>query len=272
MIKKISDLPYGKRLDLYYKCCKLWLKLGKLTLVSKKLKIPINTVISWIQKGSAPRPPKYIPDLSPSKELSYLAGAMWSDGDRSGLKRHEIRLPAKDKEFVKKFDKCLIKVLRKRKLFPIHVSDRRKEGKGIMYYVSADSKMLAEWLWRYNTKSFKECIEKYPADFIRAFANGDGNIDDEANLIRIGKGKNPQTYHLLSYIKKLLSKYFGITSKIKEESKSYRLYIYGEGNIVKWTKIGFTIKEKREKLIERCKSIKHKLYEKEIQRYQKKWS
>lgn len=228
----------------------------------------------WQRKRNAERV-----NLNPSPELSYVLGAVYSDGfiltvSTTRQTQYKISLHVKDKDFAEEFNKCVCKVLGKDRLYKI---GRRPDGR---FRVEALSKKLHDFIK--SQSQHHQVISQYPADFIRAFADGDGCVyiyyDKRRNLEypRI-KFTNSDKDFLL-YIKKLLEEKFGINTGspyiVAEEGKTveingyetkatkdnFDLAINNQLDILRFNqKIGFNIKRKQEKLNKAIKVIMPRL-------------
>lgn len=204
------------------------------------------------------------PNLDPSQELSYLLGAVYSDGSAFSYKgnrqsrTYEIWLRVKDEDFAIEFNRCMCRILRKRKKAPYPVS-KTKDG---FYIAKGYSKLLVEFL-NQPIDQHKEIINAYPSFFVRGFADGDGGVAIKDRdpwkevLVQFTNSSKP----FLLYLKQLLSNKFGINSDVeihseKEGRKYFRLRIGRHTEILRYYKhIGFTIRRKQQRLEEAVEYI-----------------
>ena len=206
-----------------------------LPLMSKKTKIPYQTVYNWIKRGERPysyehprtspvlqQRPIY-PERLTFEEKAYLLGVLYGDGcSYSGFE-----LNVKDKDFANEVARILSKLVGK-KIIPKYYEYPHQLEKYTYiektYRVGSKQKKLKEWL----------CLQKI--DFITKkeivwFYSG--FFDSEGYIV---KKSQKDTYHmivtqtgtnLLIKIKKLLNK-IGITSSLyltKKKKNHYALAI-----------------------------------------------
>jgi intein-encoded DNA endonuclease-like protein len=204
--------------------------------------------------------------LKPSEELAYVIGVKVGDGYvgkksrvRKGYNEVMIGLKAKDKEFVEEFGRCLAKVLGRREIRPRY---RRSSGR---YVVEVGSKTLYELLKKpvdlERLKKYIERCERCVAAFIRGFADSEGSVDKNENIIIYNTD-----LRLLTYVKELLRR-LGIEStrpmlnqrgtiiKDPRRGKKYvtnkdchRLHIRASSNTNFYRYVGFTIRRKQMRL------------------------
>lgn len=263
----VRQLKLEERIKLYYRALKLRKKFGwGCKRIAKKLKLYPSTVNGWIQGKSSPLKKINTFERKPSQELSYITGVIIGDGNlrlkiyKVRPRTGRIRLTVKDKEFALIFNKCVAKLLQRKKLYSIRPT---KDGR---YEVAAFSLMLAEFLVQEfdNLKSF---IEAYPSDFIRGFVDSEGwpnttagkEFDIEVQISNSCKD-------ILEHIKLLLQRHFDIKSVITPcrspgtisfkngkpiitRKQSYILRICNFEDVKQFAKyISFSIKSKLEKL------------------------
>lgn len=85
--------------------------------IANSLRLPSSTVHNWVCGVNHPYGSYTKPDLNPSPELSYFAGAFLGDGGlaKSNAFHYEIRLRVKDREFAQNVSYCLTRVIHKAK-------------------------------------------------------------------------------------------------------------------------------------------------------------
>jgi len=200
--------------------------------------------------------------LTPSAELAYIIGALLGDGNLSA-RGYQIRLEAKDRDFVEKFSSCLTNVLNRD--IPYPVWGPRSDG---LYYTSGGSRHLFEFLKQGWKDDFVLVVERYPSDFLR------GLFDSEGCVSLRRRFRNGQVFfdrcitlsntdvNLLVRTKNLLKKFFDINSSICISSRPrhykvcYRLGIYRCIDILKYARfVGFSIQRKAQSLQRMVRTI-----------------
>jgi hypothetical protein len=211
----------------------------------------VGTVDHWIYGERHPFGSFTIPDLTPSRELSYVLGAFLGDGcafkTRSikGTILYEVQLAVRDRDFANEFNKCISKILRKDGGYSIF-------ERGGYYAVRVTNRILYEFLKK-PWKMHKQIIEKFPAEFLRGFFDSEGCV--HRRMIAVSN----TNLGLIKYIKSLLKRHFSITTapKIYSESyvtqkglrKCYRLEINRKESRLRFYRfIGFSIARKQETL------------------------
>jgi len=265
----VRQLKIEKRIELYHKTLEFRKKFGwGYKKIAKELKLYPTTVRGWIQEKKCPLRKINMFEKKPSKELSYIIGAVMGDGNlklkvhKIGFKIGRIRLSVKEREFALVFNKCLTKLLRRKKPYSIRATS---DGR---YEVVAYSIILTEFLTQ-KLDNLKPFIEAYPSDFIKGFADSEGwpnvtagkEFDIEVQISNSCK-------EILEYVKFLLCKYFNIKSTVTPHGKPgrvsykkgkmiitcsqpYILRICNFKDVKKFAKyINFSIKSKLEKLLD----------------------
>jgi len=207
-----------------------------------------------------------MPNLSPSPELSYIIGAILGDGSVFKSQRHyAIALSVCDYDFIMEFNRCICSILGRKKLYSVMRDRRRERNYSDRYRIRFSSKVLFHFLHNRTIKDFQEIIDKYPAEFVRGFADAEGSVfykkGKKQNVIRVGLSLANTNYNLLKFLKEVLEKHFGIKSYIEPN----KLVIWSRENIKKFYKyIGFTIKRKQNRLINVVSSPYQRCTPKEI--------
>jgi len=206
----------------------------------------------WIypHKGRVCKP-RTLPDLTPSPQLSYVIGVRLGDGTvyhNKKYRNYEVKLKAKDREFVEHFQYCLSKVSR-RKVSLYKTKDGFWEAK-------ASSKPLYLFLKTKRVTNYRSIIERFPSEFIRGFADSEGNVsysNDKYAYVRITMSNT--NFRVLEFVQKLLLKNFKIFSSLtikgvtKGKKTAYDLVISRQLDVATFARfIGFTIKRKMRKL------------------------
>lgn len=179
----------------------------------------------------------------PSKEFSYVLGAMFGDGcilfDKQ-KQDYRIQLDAKDLDFVEKFSKCVSRNLGKD--FPLPIC---KKSRGGIYSTQARSKQMY-----YFIKSLKEdfekakpFIEEYPAEFIQGLADSEGTASVSPDpIFRLNIAvANSTNYELLNYVKDLLFGKFRIESNLKKTKTAGMQDSIIDGRLITRTKDVYTL-------------------------------
>jgi intein-encoded DNA endonuclease-like protein len=235
--------------------------------IAKRTGVPKSTVHNWVSERNNPLSKLNIFDLESSPELSYVLGVYYGDGSAGKYGRqYRIELAVKDRDFAEAFNYCISKIVGKDSLYKTTVD---KYGK---FWVRAFSKTLYQFL-KQPLRRHKVVIEKFPAMFLRGFFDSEGSF-----YAKVGK-KSYANLHvansnlsLLRYARELLRKHFSISSQIylsnvkgsahkindytfKTKKNCYSLTITNMDSIQKfYTKIGFTIKRKKDKIEKYLKS------------------
>lgn len=241
-----GNKTYSTPLHLYKQAVQLRSKGLGPRRIGREIGVNEQTVANWIYRGHKPAIRGFF-DLTPCPELSYLLGGRYSDSSVSG----GFRLWVKDRDFAEKSAQCLSMVMGKS-----YEAYKNKKG----YWVAqAFGKALVDFM-RKPLNRHKPIIEAYPADFLRAFFDGEGSVEEYR------RGKSKYTYgqvgatntnlEILQYIRSLLKDRFLICSNIYKVKKSrlgrkdcYVLKIYRMGDIEQfYKKVGFLIGRKKKKL------------------------
>lgn len=194
-----------------------------------------------------------MPNITPSPALSYVAGAFLGDGGliESTAYHYELRFRVRDRDFAEHFSKCVRLIIGKPK-------DVKTDAKGF-FIVRFWSRLLFEFMSDWN--SIVDTTERFPAQFIRGFADAEGSPavsvgrSRKLGLIIVMVNTNRS---LLEYVQNLLRDRFAIESHIYLEKKLCRMwsklpcYHLVIGRRVDQKRfashIGFLIERKQEKL------------------------
>lgn len=248
----------------------------------------MNNIISLVDEWSEERLNKlyprckYIPDLSPSPELSYLLGVRYGDMSlyKSNVHRvNEIKLKVKDKDFTEEYTRCLGQVMNSE----FRVIDDEEPPH---FIVRVGSKPLYAFFTELDLYDHSEWIEPYPAEFIRGFMDSEGSpvihqvSYPEINVTLTDKG-------VLWYIQSLLELYFDIHSSVTsppsgeynigkilgringrpiiQRKRTHTLHISGLDNIEKfYWNIDFSILRKSERLDYGLYQVPHPRWKKRV--------
>lgn len=187
------------------------------------------------------------PNLSPSPELSWILGTMYSDGSRytDGKGREQIELKALDLEYVAAFGRCVASVVGRK----YEIGEAKTPKGKRLFRVRFVNKILGRFFGDRDLKrEHRDIAERFPTMFLQAFFDGDGGA-------YFGKGRGfVQCYgenrNLLNYISHLLGTLgIGSTVSTKKSAGTFRCSVWGRDNINKFRElIGFSIGRKQERL------------------------
>jgi hypothetical protein len=211
------------------------------------------TVANWIYRGKRPVVRGYF-DPTPTPDLAYLLGARYSDvsvDDR-------FKLEAIDKDFVEGFLRCLSKVMgRPYKMY--------KKGKGTWATRGYDKTLIN--FMKKPLDHHKPIIEAYPADFLRAFFDGEGSVTEIVKKERVyGCVAAVNTnFEIIEYVRNLLQEKFSLRPTLGVDKRTnngrwkirYIVRLYRMDNIRRFNDlIGFSIERKKKKLEEMLHKMK----------------
>lgn len=221
----------------------------------RKYRIPTRTRSESIKLSWAKNPTSRLKwaNLEPTRELSYLVGAVWGDGTLGGGKggRWKISLFVKDKDFAEKFNECLLKVLGKK--YPLYYCCGR-------WGVEACNKELNFFLG--NKDRCREIVEKFPSDFLRGLFDAEGGVSRNEYCVSLTN----TDLKLLEYARELLRRRsirtsirlshpagyasFGEGKKIVSRKNVYQLRVRNRNSVLEFSKqVGFSIGRKKERLV-----------------------
>jgi len=253
-MRYLRQMPFEERIKIYNEAMRLHREEGwGNRRIAKAFNISRGAVLSWLRGNIMPSSANnyHRPDLTPSRELSYVLGAYYSDAHiNTGTEGYySIYLYSMDREFVEEFDRCICKVLKKKKRYPVYFSKSKN-----LYGVSGASKLLVNFLKK-PLEEHKPIIESFPSEFLRALFDGDGTVGIYPQYNQYSITLYNTNSELVNYVQELLKEYFGIRSNIyvkKWDGKykdCYQLYICGKDTDIKkfYEKIGFTITRKQNK-------------------------
>jgi intein-encoded DNA endonuclease-like protein len=262
-IKLYDDVVALRRGGLMYRGIigEVWRRYG--------VRISESSISEWLRGVHSPYNGRRIPSLEllkPSEELAYVIGAKVGDGYvgkksrvRKGYNDVMIGLKAKDKEFVEEFARCLAKVLGRKQIRPRFRDDVGK------YVVEVGSKTLYELLRKPvdldRLKKYIEHCERCMAAFIRGFADSEGCVDKNGNIIIYNTDLK-----LLTYVKEHLRRlgidstgamlkarrgtifYDHKTGKQYMSKKDYYIYIRASSNMNFYRYVGFAMTRRQSRL------------------------
>ncbi|MBA7503732.1 hypothetical protein ES706_02353 [subsurface metagenome] len=222
--------------------------------IARKLGLSENTVRFWL---GGRQPFHTNVNLSPSPELSFFLGCMYSDGTAYFNKPSGnwiLSMTSTDKEFLEKFSLCSSRIVGRENPYPILLppSCRGRQGWRDAYIVSFNCRTLVEFLGkRVLEERHIKVIDEYPPEFIQAFFDGDGTVygDNYLGIILRVSNKKKQ---VIRYIADLLQRKFKISTSVyemKNPNKMCACQFRGLEKAIKfYREIGFTINRKNARL------------------------
>lgn len=209
--------------------------------IGRELGISVETIANWIYRGKKPVVRGHF-DSTPTPELAYLLGARYSDVSVSD----RFKLESIDQDFVEEFLRCLLKVMGRP--YKMH-----KKGKGTWVARGYDKTLIN--FMKEPLDHHKPIIELYPADFLRAFFDGEGHVTEIRK--RYGcVGATNTNLEIIEYVKNLLREKFslhptlGVNNRNNEKWKvRYVVRLYRMDDIRRFNDlIGFSIERKKKRL------------------------
>jgi DNA endonuclease len=188
---------------------------------SHSVNLSPGTVRHWIIGDRKPRGRNAF-TKEPSPALSYVIGANIGDGCTLA-KLGIVKLEVADKEFAKAFNVRMRTLLSRDKPNTIFV--RYRPNRLPMYIVKYSCRHLMEFL-RQPLRELLELASTFPREFLRGFFDAEGHVDVAARrafLVNVGAENSDKV--LLSIVKVLLLRAFGIESKIYRKRKSGSLKV-----------------------------------------------
>lgn len=246
----------------YEQAMQLLKKGYSLTQVCKLMGWPITkkTTLYYWKKGLS-RPPSTRWRPKPSKELAYVIGVLYGDGniERHGY-HYDIKLNTIDYEFADAFSKAMAKLLDKKYEKPKYIGIQR--GRNYGWKVTYSSKAFYQWYRKQNLDILKQYIEHNKdtvAHFLRGLYDSDGS-----NYMCKKISLYNSNIELLRYVQYLLKRYFNIIARgpyltrragsimkrigktYKRSSDNYVIAICRKLHVQRFlSEIGFSITEKQ---------------------------
>jgi intein-encoded DNA endonuclease-like protein len=265
---RTRELPIQERIILYDEAMKIRENEGLGAIeIGRKLNIADGTVNHWLCENVNPQNLQkhaHQPNLLPSPELSFVIGAVLSDGCLSLNKwkrrtAKQIILIAKDLDFVEAFNQNICHLLNKKTYYSIQTT---KENH---FRVATCSSQLYDFL-NNDLAQLKPYIEQFPCEFLGALIDGDGSVSmwkPHHCCVRVSSVDRD----LLSFCQQLLEDKMGIESKVYSFDRRgtshgkignrtiftkkiiYDLRIHKREALLKlWSSIKLTIKRKQDRL------------------------
>ena len=174
---------------------------------------------------------KVNPDLTPSKELFYIIGVIYSDGWTSfkEKKYYRIGLSVIDEEYAQEFFRCLKKI----GLNP-HLTEGKKKSKfseRYFYTVMCHSIFLVKWLNKLKQSFLLKARKEHQIYFIRGIFDGDGSLNKKSIYYRAGISQKDRNNVLL--MKKIVEGLGFKTSITENNLGMFNLSVLGGAKEVK---------------------------------------
>ena len=235
-------MSYSTPIHLYERAMKLRVEKGWGSVkIGRKLGISTWTVANWIYRGKEPVIRGHF-DPTPTPELAYLLGTRYSDvsvDDR-------FKLEAIDKDFVEEFLRCLSKVMGRP--YKMH-----KKSKGT-WAARGYERALIDFM-KVPLNHHKPIIELYPADFLRAFFDGEGHVTEirQKEHVYGCVGVSNTNLEIIEYVKDLLQKIFSLRPTIGRDNRGrkvcYTMRLYQMDDVKRFHDlIGFSTERKKRRL------------------------
>jgi len=240
--KEGTEMKYSTPLHLYEQVIKLRKekKWGSRR-IARKSGISEWTVANWIYRGKKPVVRGHF-DPTPLPELAYLLGARYSDVSVSD----RFKLEAIDKDFVEEFLRCLSKVMGRS--YKMH-----KKSKGT-WVARGYEKTLINFMEK-PLDHHKPIIELHPADFLRAFFDGEGHVTEIRKKGRVYGcvAATNTNFEIIECVRDLLQKTFSLHPTLGRNDKGrkvcYMVRLYRMDDIRRFNNlIGFSIERKKKRL------------------------
>ena len=163
-----------RRLGLYEKALRLHKKGLTRSQIGNELGVGKDTVGIWLRGGKPKRVSRYEPDLTPSRDLAYLAGFYVGDGKEAG-EEHKVRFGLADPEQLDYVGGLIAKLLG-REPKPLAME-------GGFYVVQYDSVALSDFL-HHDMEWLAEYLRDFVPDLLRGFFDAEGYVSPVINFER----------------------------------------------------------------------------------------
>ena len=132
--------------------------------IARKLGVDTDHVRRWVRGEKPKRVHRYEPDLSPGRDLAYVAGFYLGDGKRAG-KKNKVRFELGDQQQIEHVGLLVARIL--------HREPKPWAKVRSFYVISYDSVALYEFLNR-PVEKLVEYMGKFARDFLRGFFDAEG--------------------------------------------------------------------------------------------------
>ena len=170
-----SILPKSlqERMELYERAMALHRRGFTSGEIRRALGVSWYEVGSWLRGNKPKRVGKYEPDLSPSKDLAYVAGFYLGDGKEAG-EEHKVRFGLADPEQLQYVGGLVAKLLGR--------SPKPLGMEGGFYVVQYDSVVLSDFL-HHDIEWLAEYLKDFVPDFLRGFFDAEGYASCRVDLV-----------------------------------------------------------------------------------------
>jgi intein-encoded DNA endonuclease-like protein len=153
-----------RRLALFEKANELSAKGWSNPEIARRLGVSAGAVRSWARGKKPKRVSKYEPDLSPCRDLAYLAGFYLGDGKRAGHE-NKVRFELADAEQVEHVGELVARILHREPKPWVRVRT--------FYVIDYDSVVLYEFL-NQPVERLADYLCEFERDFLRGFFDAEG--------------------------------------------------------------------------------------------------
>jgi len=153
-----------RRLELYGKAAELHAQGFSNGEIAKMLGTGAEQVRRWMRGEKPKRVHRYEPDLTPSRDLAYVAGFYLGDGKRAG-KENKVRFELGDQQQIEHVGLLVAGIL--------HREPKPWAKDRSFYVISYDSVALYEFLNR-PVEKLVDYLGKFTRDFLRGFFDAEG--------------------------------------------------------------------------------------------------
>jgi intein-encoded DNA endonuclease-like protein len=168
-----------ERLMLYQRALALRNEGKTLAEIGDTICVNRNTIGWWLRRGPPRRIGRYNPDLSPSKDLAYVAGFYLGDGKGAG-NEHKVRFELADSEQIEYVGGLLAKILRR--------TPKQPSRDGTFFIVDYDSVALSNFLDQ-SVEKLVDHLKGFKRDFLRGFFDAEGYASCSVDTVRMKVSK-----------------------------------------------------------------------------------
>jgi len=202
-----------RRMILYTKTTELRAKGLSSAKIARELGVDIDHVRAWARGEKPKRVHRYDPDLTPSKDLAYLAGFYLGDGKDAG-EEHKVRFELAEREQLEYVGGLVAKILGR--------EPKPLGREGTFFTIQYDSVILSDFL-NQDVETLVEYLRMFAKDFLRGFFDAEGYVSavidfrtSTLQTILVGVANTNTEY--LSTVAGILSQ-LGIKTKIRPTNR-----------------------------------------------------
>jgi len=177
------------------------------------LGVDIDHVRAWARGEKPKSVHRYDPDLTPSKDLAYLAGFYLGDGKDAG-EEHKVRFELAEREQLVYVGGLVAKILGR--------EPKPLGREGTFFTVQYDSVILSDFL-NQDVETLVEYLQMFAKDFLRGFFDAEGYVSavidfrtSTLETILVGVANTNKEY--LSTVVRILSQ-LGIETKVRPTNR-----------------------------------------------------